>query len=336
MITKMFVAASLLLIPAPLVAEITPVPEADAAYARHDFSNAAKLWDEACRGGNATGCYELAVAYRDGEGVKASPERARQLFDTACTGHDGRGCFNLSFAYAEGDGVQQSDQRSSSYLQQGCDANFMPACANLAYNYLNGRGVAKNVDIAVTLLNKACDNGAGPACFTLSALYDKHEQGMIREDPALANTALEKGCDLGDNNSCTNLGYHYGEGYGVPRNLDRTASLYSAVCDNATSMDCSMFASWRFAGTGTNYAGGNVTARFMHVAGVYQAACDDKFAQGCLSLASLLWRTGNNCKQHHDQIVEMTKRALALKPSYPLALKFMARLNNGDCPEHPL
>lgn len=335
---RFFVSISLLLLltPAPLMADIVPVPAADAAYEKHDFAAAAKLWDAACKAGNGTGCFELAVMYRDGEGVERNLGRMRQLYEVACTAQDGRGCFNLANAYGKGEGVTQDQPRAATYLQRGCDIKYMPACANLGYVYKKGEGVAKDMDRAVALFTQACDNGAGPACFSLSALYDAHEEGMWHEDPALANAALLKGCDVGDTDSCQNLAYHYREGYGVARNPVRAASLLSAACNDATSIDCSMLSSERFIGDGTRYTGTNVAPAFVKVAGVYQAACDDHFAQGCLSLATLIWRTGSNCTAQHDQVVAMTNRALALNPQYPLATKFMARLNKGDCPQRPL
>lgn len=335
-LTKLLLLSVLVTTPAVVNADIVPVPAADAAYGARDYAKAAKLWDEACRGGNATGCFELAIMYRDGEGMKVDEAKMLSLYEQACKGQDGRGCFNLSFVYAEGRGVAKDAGRATAYLQQGCDAKFMPACANLGSAYSMGAGVTKDFDRAVAEFTKACDNGAGPACFSLSALYDGHEKSVVREDPALANVALAKGCDLGEADACQNLGYHYRVGYGVPRNQLRSASLYSAACDNATSVDCVMLSRKWFVADVPRYPASDVSDQYREVAGIYRAACDDRFAQGCLSLGLLVWRTGKNCTAQRDHILELTNHALALNPAYPLAIKFLARIKKGDCPQNPL
>ncbi|HEY5934311.1 MAG TPA: hypothetical protein VIU61_06750, partial [Kofleriaceae bacterium] len=49
-----------------------------------DFTKAATYYDRGCKGGESSGCVNLALLYRDGTGVPRDEDRARQLIKRAC------------------------------------------------------------------------------------------------------------------------------------------------------------------------------------------------------------------------------------------------------------
>jgi len=49
-----------------------------------DLERAAELYRRGCEGGSVDGCYNLAVAYRDGDGLPRNPQRADETFAKAC------------------------------------------------------------------------------------------------------------------------------------------------------------------------------------------------------------------------------------------------------------
>ncbi|MFL5351635.1 tetratricopeptide repeat protein [Archangium sp.] len=51
-----------------------------------DVRRAASLYEKACQGGDAQGCNNLGVMYKQGTGVKKDKRRAAQLFKQACGG----------------------------------------------------------------------------------------------------------------------------------------------------------------------------------------------------------------------------------------------------------
>ena len=73
-----------------------------------NYAQAAKLFEQACHGGIAEGCFNLGNLYAKGQGVKQDYEKATKLFEQACHGGDERGCYNLGVLYDKGQGVKQN------------------------------------------------------------------------------------------------------------------------------------------------------------------------------------------------------------------------------------
>jgi hypothetical protein len=53
------------------------------------------LYQKACDGGDAQGCFNLGVMYENGRGVTKDQAKAAQLYQKACDGGDAQGCENL-------------------------------------------------------------------------------------------------------------------------------------------------------------------------------------------------------------------------------------------------
>jgi uncharacterized protein len=318
-------------------AESKPVPAAETAFRSGDYKSAAKLWKEACEAGNPSGCYELSIMYRDGEGMQADPDKAKALLVKACDGDEGRACFNLALLEdpvgSDEDGEDggtskkpspQASKRAFAYFEKGCSLEHQPACANMGSSYIQGRGVPKDVDKGIQILTAVCDRNnreVGPACFSLSQLFDFHGGTMIRDDLAIANRYLERGCSLGDTDSCMNLGYHYRGGNGVKQNWKRARALYAAACNDADGLECLMLSPNEYFGGGSNYTKGNVVEDKKRAAGLYSDGCDDGLAQGCASLAYLIMRNGK-AESSETQLRQLLGRALELMPDMWLA-KFL-------------
>ena len=65
------------------------------AYNSKNYARARTLFDQACKGGHATGCFNLGLMFDKGEGGPQDLARARTFFDQACKGGHATGCFNL-------------------------------------------------------------------------------------------------------------------------------------------------------------------------------------------------------------------------------------------------
>jgi TPR repeat protein len=63
-----------------------------------DDTRAAQLYQKACDGGYARGCFEFGRSYAAGRGVAKDEAFARQLFQKACDGGDMGGCAIVWFA----------------------------------------------------------------------------------------------------------------------------------------------------------------------------------------------------------------------------------------------
>ena len=105
------------------------------AYNKGDYQKAAELWQKACDGGDAEGCSNLGLLYKNGQGVKQDYQKAAQLYQKACDSGEAKGCFNLGGLYDE-DG--QSFSTAKQYYGKACDLGLQLGCDN--YKKLNEKG----------------------------------------------------------------------------------------------------------------------------------------------------------------------------------------------------
>ncbi|WP_103569977.1 tetratricopeptide repeat protein [Campylobacter concisus] len=110
----------------------------DEAYEKGDYQKAAQLYQKACDGGDAGGCYNLGVLYDNGQGVNRDYQKAAQLYQKACDGGGAKGCSSLGFLYKNGEGIKQNFSTAKQYFGKACDLGFQLGCDD--YRELNEKG----------------------------------------------------------------------------------------------------------------------------------------------------------------------------------------------------
>ena len=138
----------LLLLTAVFSFALTPLAMADSAedlfyqgvnaYKQGNYSQAAKLSEQACNGGYAQGCGALGQLYDSGQGVKQNYAQAAKLFEQACNGGVAEGCFNLGVLYKNGQGKRQDLFSAKEYFAKACDLGDPDGCDR--YKELNRQG----------------------------------------------------------------------------------------------------------------------------------------------------------------------------------------------------
>ena len=53
-------------------------------YKKGQYHTALNLFDLSCKEGNKQGCYNLAVMYKHGQGIRPSRQKAQEMFSKAC------------------------------------------------------------------------------------------------------------------------------------------------------------------------------------------------------------------------------------------------------------
>ena len=129
-----------------------------------DIAHAANLFQQACDGGGASGCYTLGVMHENGEGVTRDLARAASLYEQACDGGVASGCYNLGLLYYRGEGVTRDLARAASLHQQACDGGEASGCYTLGFLYQRGEGVTRDLARANALFQQACDAGNARGC----------------------------------------------------------------------------------------------------------------------------------------------------------------------------
>jgi TPR repeat protein len=59
---------------------------------KQNYQQSISLYNKACDGGSAKGCYFLASSYYNGKGVVMDHQKAMELFSKACSMGDQNGC----------------------------------------------------------------------------------------------------------------------------------------------------------------------------------------------------------------------------------------------------
>ena len=80
----------------------------------------------ACRKGWVSGCTDLGFAL-----VGVDKAQASALWEDACTKQHPQACVNLAVMYRQGDGVAADTTKAAAYLRQACDLKLQRACGML-------------------------------------------------------------------------------------------------------------------------------------------------------------------------------------------------------------
>ncbi len=79
-------------------------------------------------------------------------------------------CFNLAIMYKNGNGVEKDDFRAVDFYTKACEMNHQKACYNLGVMYLEGDFLAINKTKAKEYFEKSCNLGYSNACKELGKL----------------------------------------------------------------------------------------------------------------------------------------------------------------------
>jgi len=127
---------------------------------------------------------------------EGSPEH-RQLLQRQCDRGDATGCEGLG-ALMVADGEHAA---ARGLFQRACDGLSASGCYRLGELLDDERAGVVDAAGAAAATILACDGGHGPACVALGTRY--LEGRGVPEDSSLAKQAWDKGCALGDTESCS-------------------------------------------------------------------------------------------------------------------------------------
>jgi TPR repeat protein len=126
---------------------------------------------------------------------------------------------------------------------------------------------------------RACDRGSAVDCNALGLVYLEGRSGAPVLVPRAAEL-FEHGCDLRLPAACTNLGFLFREGIGVPKDAVRAIGLLTRGCDGSAWDACKLL--------GDIYAEGeheDLPLAFK----VVERACGAGHQPSCVSAGSMLW-----------------------------------------------
>ncbi|HYV46550.1 MAG TPA: tetratricopeptide repeat protein [Myxococcaceae bacterium] len=186
-----------------------------------------------CDAGEAERCNDLAVRYRDGQGVEKDSSRAAALFRKACW-KTAAACDSL------GELLLETDQAGATEaFWAGCDAGEQdPArprsCLKLGFAYQFGWGIPVDLELAQSQYALACSTGEPEGCVSLGLVEAKGGP----DDVARSAGHFRQACDRGNSRGCKELGLMYEQGTGVQADPVKAARYLEQACEGGIKEAC--------------------------------------------------------------------------------------------------
>ena len=97
-------------------------------------------------------------------------KEAARMFRQACDGGDVNACIQLASQLAAGQGVAKNAVAAAGLYRKACDVGNMNGCLGLGWTYQSGQGVAKDASQAASIYRKVCDAGSAFGCTNLAMM----------------------------------------------------------------------------------------------------------------------------------------------------------------------
>lgn len=93
-----------------------------------DYTQANAIYKRSCNQGFMSSCYNLAMLYVNGLGVKANIQKANRIFFEACINNEEQSCYNLAISYKDGIGVKADRLKARDFFKKACDLGMELGC----------------------------------------------------------------------------------------------------------------------------------------------------------------------------------------------------------------
>lgn len=200
-----------------------------------NYMEAYTRFAKGCDQGYTGACVRLAKMHERGHGVARDYGKAIDFYGKACTAKDGDGCFNLARMYAAGLGVDNSAPLAFAMYNTLCSAGDQRGCYGVASLYEKGRGVERDLDTAQTLYQQACNENYAPACSQMGTMLITIPD---LADPVAGMGFVKKGCDMGDDRGCVQLGALFLDGSGGEKDLGKAQAIFEDTCGKSMGLGC--------------------------------------------------------------------------------------------------
>ncbi|MDQ0470922.1 caspase family protein [Labrys wisconsinensis] len=211
-----------------------PMQLGRALYKLQRYAEAATAWQKGSDLGSLASTNHVAMAYRDGEGLKKDGAEAVRLFQV-CADKGFTECQNnLGYQYDIGDGVPKNDDLAFKYYKLAADQGQGLALNNVAVMYRDGRGVEKDQAKAAQLFLESAKQNITLAYRNLGFAYRDGEG--VTPDQAEANRRFKVCADRGNSDCQLNLGYQYDIGAGTAVDKTEAARLYKLAADQGNAL----------------------------------------------------------------------------------------------------
>ena len=163
-----------------------PLEDASAAYQRHDYATALRVWRPLAENGDVAAQISLAGAYWLGQGVPQDYAEAAAWYRKAADQGDAHAQFSLGVLYANGEGVPEDFEEAVKWYRKAADQGDAYAENNLAVLYGAGLGVPQDFVLAYMWFNLAAAQGTANAVHGRDLTANQMTPSQIAEAQRLA------------------------------------------------------------------------------------------------------------------------------------------------------
>lgn len=148
---------------------------------KQDYTQAVKWLQEAAQQGHPQAQYKLGAMYSFGQGVTQNSSEAVNWFRKAAEQGLPAAQYSLGVMYATGQGVGLDFVQAAQWYTRAANQGSVAAQYMLGVIYSKGQGVTRDSETAVQWYTKAAEQGAPAAQYLLAVLYEKG-QGVVTPD----------------------------------------------------------------------------------------------------------------------------------------------------------
>jgi TPR repeat protein len=250
-----------------------------------------------CDRGDGAACGALGDQVRNVSRGDANLPRICDLYRRACTGNNDAGCSNLGALLAQSK-CTGSPGEARDVLQRACDHGDVGGCNNLGMVLRDGAaGTRVDRALAAASFRKACER-APTACDNLGAM-------LLDTDMPGATAAFKAGCEVKEETRaaaacCFKLGLAHDNGWGIPVDKVRAASLYALACERGIEGACYALGLIELAGPEPEQK--------ARAAAHFQKACTRGEMRACNNLG-LMYADGTGVPRDATQAAELLQEA---------------------------
>ncbi|WP_299846569.1 tetratricopeptide repeat protein [uncultured Roseovarius sp.] len=242
-----------------------------------DFEKVVEILHFACERDAAQSCYLLGLVHGEGLTADSDDVKAVAALEKSCDMLLVTGCLELAIYYNDTASKVADRVLALENFKKSCALADGEGCFNAGL--LTGHEAAPedaDFDAALMLHERGCELGNTDSCMRVAFLYSS----SLISDPDIV-TSFEfqkKACELGEMDGCGNVGYHYEYGQGVEKNGKLADEAYRYACENGSGGGCN--------GLGNIYAKGMAgTQDDFRAVELFEKACEMGDAMGCANVA---------------------------------------------------
>lgn len=166
-----------------------------------------KWFEKAADKGHPNGQFNVAFAYRRGQGVEKDFSKALDYYNRAAAQGSGHAMFSIGEMHESGEGVDKNIDQAINWYRKASDKNIWQASLKLGKLFVYGKETPKNLLAAENYLKKASDNSSEAKHF-LAVIYDNGEKR--EKDPVAAASLVYEALKKKYKTSYTSITNHPG------------------------------------------------------------------------------------------------------------------------------